>query len=69
MCTSDAKLSPRNERNSLAAAELAHLPQRVEPLSPGLPSATQGERIERGYFAGRNATWSSKATPATGWNE
>ena len=21
------------------------------------------------YFAGRKATWSSKATPATGWNE
>jgi hypothetical protein len=46
------------------------LNQLVKGLSllPGLPIATQGE-TELTYFAGRNATWSSSATPAAGWNE
>lgn len=39
------------------------------PSGLGLGPA-KGARVERQrYLAGRNATWSSKATPATGWNE
>ena len=42
----------------------------------GFTALSLGRRVQpreresnSSYFAGRNATWSTKATPATGWNE
>jgi hypothetical protein len=40
------------------------------PVPRGWAWPAKEARVERQrYLAGRNATWSSKATPATGWNE
>jgi hypothetical protein len=33
----------------------------------GLPDTAQEKRTDSGYFAARNATWATKATPGS-WN-
>jgi hypothetical protein len=43
----------------------------VDPRTGGRGSTCQALALlaQSGYFAGRNATWIMKATPAIGWNE
>jgi hypothetical protein len=81
-CQSDPPSLPRTHRCSRPRGQpldraspldlSLHVRTRIE-MNPTLPLGCRVQPRESesnsSYFAGRNATWSTKATPATGWNE
>ena len=66
---SQARNEVDTKRHQNLASPFGGKATRIPTLSLGCRVQPRESESNSSYFAGRNATWSSKATPASGWNE